>query len=375
MQRPLDLPLERIALIGVGLMGGSLGMATSAAGLAKEVVGFDIDPSNAERALDRGAITSAGSSISDSVEGAEIVFIATPLSAIVDVYKEAASALQKGALVTDVGSSKARVVERISRMVGEGTHFIGGHPIAGSEAEGIDSATPDLFVGCHWILTPTSETSSDAYGGLVRFLNRLGVKVLSLEPARHDELVALTSHLPQVLASVLMGFASDISAAEGGLPLVGAGSFRDMTRVAASPPGLWVGILEENRRSVLDVLDRFEEALGRMKGQIADGDWEALRGSLDAARHARSELGAKAGQAPGSLSEVLIPVPDRPGVLAEVTTTIGELGLNIEDLDIVHSAEGGRGTIHLTMSASEAPAAAEALATLGYSPKISTTSL
>jgi len=168
-----------------------------------------------------------------------------------------------------------------------------------------------------------------------------------------------------------MGFAADITAAEGGLPLVAAGGFRDMTRIAGSSPDLWLDIVRENRSAVLALLERFQAALGSTAGYIAGEDWAGLRATLAAAREGRARLPEKPGVTPSSLMELAVPVPDRPGVLAEVTTTVGEAGVNIEDLGIVHSPEGGRGTIHLEVSGEAAAmTAVEALEKKGFAPEI-----
>jgi prephenate dehydrogenase len=164
-----------------------------------------------------------------------------------------------------------------------------------------------------------------------------------------------------------MKFAAGISEDEGGYPLIGAGGFRDMTRIAASSPEMWVEIVRTNRAAVADVMTRFEEALRRTREAVASSDWEGLKAGLTDARRARYALGEKPGVSPVDLIELQIPVPDRPGVLAEITTTVGEAGINIEDIDIVHSSEGGRGTIHLALSGEgTAIAAAEVIERRGY---------
>lgn len=362
---------ETLAIIGTGLMGGSLGLACLASGAATRVIGYDADPTSLQRALARGAITDAAASPGEAVGAAGIVVIATPVGAIPAAFRTLAPHLRPGTLVTDLGSAKAELVAAIATAVPSGTHFIGGHPLAGSEKEGIDAADPELFKGAFWFLTPTADTDPGAYGRLVRFLGCLDVHLLSLDPARHDELVALTSHLPQLLSSTLMGFASDISGAEGGLPLVAAGGFRDMTRIAASSPELWLDIVRANREAVLVLLQRFQAALGTTTGFIQQGDWEGLRATLAAARAGRAALPEKPGVSPHSLVELVVPVPDRPGVLAEVTTTVGEAGINIESLTIVHSPEGGRGRIHLEVHGlAVAGAALEALQRNGFAPYV-----
>ena len=359
---------ESLAVVGTGLMGGSLGLAALACGAADRVVGYDRDPEAAASALARGAVTSVAASPAEAASEATLVVISTPVGVIADAYRELAPGLQPGALVTDLGSAKAQVVADIGPHVPAGTFFIGGHPLAGSEQEGIEAADPALFRGAFWFLTPTASTDPGAYSRLVRFLGSLDARVLSLEPGRHDELVALTSHLPQLLSSTLMGFASEISSAEGGLPLLAAGGFRDMTRIAASSPALWLDIVRANRSAILALLSRFQAALGTIAGFIEAGDWEGLRSALEAAQAGRAALPGKPGVA-GLLIEIIVPVPDQPGVLAEVTTTMGEAGVNIEAFAVVTSPEGGRGRIHMAVSGPEAATAAlEALQRRGYAP-------
>ena len=360
-------PIGTVAILGLGLMGGSLGLAIKQAALAVRVIGFDRDERVRARALELGAITHTAESLPQAVADAELIFIATPVRSIPAVFAEAAALMKTDSIVTDVGSTKAGLVEQVGELVPAGVHFIGGHPVAGSEKEGIDAATADLYSGCLWILTPTEATSTAAYGRLVRFLTALECRVLALDPRRHDEALALTSHLPQLVSSTLMGFASDVANAGEGLPLLTAGGFKDMTRIAGSSPDLWVDIIRENRPALLGLVRRFQEAFGLAAVYVERGDWEGLRDWLGEARVARRSLAAKPGLAPAELVELLISVTDRPGVLSEITTTVGEAGVNIEDLNIVHSAEGGRGVIHLSVSGREGAGSAQsALEKKGY---------
>lgn len=359
---------RNLCILGLGLVGGSLGLAARRHGLVDRVVGYDQDPQAAKRASERGAVTDLSSTPEAAVGGADLVVIATPVGAIAEVFRRIAPGLSPGAVVTDVGSTKSALVAGIaSSGVPEGVHFIGGHPMAGSEREGVDAASGDLFDGCLWILTPTESTPPEAYGRLMRFLSALGTRVISLDPERHDAALALTSHLPQLLSSTLMGFAADVAADGDGLPLLAAGGFRDMTRIAGSSPDLWVDIVRQNRDALAGLLRRFLQALGDAADSLESGDWEALRYLLADARQARRTLPGKPGLSAGELLEMLIPVPDRPGVLAEVTTTLTTAGVNIEDLDIVHSAEGGRGVIRIAVNGTgTALRAAEALQAKGY---------
>lgn len=363
--------VETLAILGTGLMGGSLGLASLKAKLASEVVGFDVDRETAEMAVKKGAITRAAESPPQAVEKADLVFIATPVSTIPAIYKQIAAALPDGAIVTDVGSTKAKIVEEISGSGPKSGNFVGGHPLAGSEMEGIEAASEDLYRGCLWVLTPTAETDPSAYRRLMHYLSALEARVVSLEPQRHDEAMALSSHLPQLLSSTLMGFAAELTGTPEGLPLLSAGGFQDMTRIAASSPDLWIDIVRENRPAVLDVLRQFRRALDGAHEHLESEDWERLHEMLAAAREARRVLPGKPGIEPSELIELRIPVPDRTGVLAEVTTTLGEAGVNIEDIDIIHSPEGGRGVVHLVVTGRKtADRAYQAISDKGYQPEM-----
>ncbi|MEX2588523.1 MAG: prephenate dehydrogenase [Actinomycetota bacterium] len=360
--------IETVAILGMGLMGGSFGMACLSKGLVERVVGFDSDPQATQSALKAGAITDCAFTLAWAVKEADLVVIATPVRAIPGVFAEAAPFLKAGCVVTDVGSTKAGIVQQVQDASTAAVHFVGGHPVAGSESHGIAAASPDLYDGCFWILTPIKQTAAEAEAALEEFLGRLGAKVLRLDPAKHDEALALTSHLPQLLSSTLMGFAADAATSGEGLPLLAAGGFRDMTRIAASSPEMWVDIVRENQPALLGLMKRFERTLAGVTEMLDRQDWEALGKSLHQAREVRRALPLKAGMDISELEEILVAVPDRPGVLAEVSTGLRESGVNIEDLNIVHMPEGGRGVIHIAVSGSHnAEVAVRALRDRGFS--------
>lgn len=356
-----------VAIVGLGLMGGSFGMSCLRKGLVERVVGFDTDPDATRAALDAGAITHGAFTLPWAVKEADLVVVATPVGAISEVVADAAPYLKPGSIVTDVGSTKAGIVKHASETLPAAVTFVGGHPVAGSENHGIAAASPELYEGCLWILTPAT-VPEQPLQALESFLTGLGAKVLKLDPLKHDEALALTSHLPQLLSSTLMSFAADAATSGEGMPLLTAGGFRDMTRIAASSPEMWVDIVKENQPALLALLRRFQQTLATMAETLESGDWETLRRSLDQAREVRRALPLKAGLDVAELEEVLVAVPDRPGVLAEVSTTLREAGVNIEDLNIVHLPEGGRGVIHIAVSGAPAAGiAVKALRERGFS--------
>jgi prephenate dehydrogenase len=340
----------RVALIGTGLIGGSVGLGLRAADSRIEVVGYDCDRGAAVAALEREAVATLACSPQDSVAEADLVVLATPVDQIPALCERLQPAVPPGAIVTDVGSAKAEVVSAGELAFGE--RFVGGHPMAGSERHGIEAADGALFEDAWWILTPTARTDPSAYGTVSWLAQRLGARPVAVQPHLHDALVARVSHVPQLAASAIMDSAWAFGDRQALLGLA-AGGFRDVTRIAASAPDMWVAILRSNRAAVLDALAQLQERLGQLGALVEEERWEALAEFLGRARRARLGLFAKPEYA-GEPVGLSILVPDRPGVLAEVTTAAGELGANLEDLRIVHSTEGGRGRLELIVAGQEA---------------------
>ncbi len=349
----------RASVVGTGLIGSSIGMALKAQGW--RVAGHDTDPVRLAQALELGAIDVAGHD-----EGAEIVFVATPVSGVVNAARQAlaVSSCPDEVVVTDVGGIKASVVDSI----GHG-RFVGGHPMAGSEQEGVAGAVADLFNGATWVLTPTDSTDVRAYARARSVVSSLGAEVVALDPRHHDDLVAVVSHVPHLTAATLMALAADGAEEHAALLRLAAGGFRDMTRIAAGHPGIWPDICMANSVAILGGLDRLVQSLTEVRNVIATGDRAALMAVLERARGARMNLPARWAR-PTDLVEVRIPVPDRPGMVAEVSTLAGQMGVNIEDMEIAHSAEGERGVLVLVIGARAYDPLREALVARGLRPSM-----
>jgi prephenate dehydrogenase len=353
----------RVAVLGTGLIGGSIALGLRRSDPGIEVIGFDRHEATARGALERGAIAKAAGSPAEAVAGADLIFLALPVDRMAPMCDELAGLIPDSAVVTDVGSAKLEVVAHGEAAFGD--RFVGGHPMAGSERHGIEAADPRLFEGAWWILTPTQHTSSRSYSAVTEVVAHLGAKPVAVAPQVHDALVARLSHLPQLTASALVEVAATAGDRDALLGLAAAG-FRDVTRIAASNPELWVAILRSNRASVLDALEGLRGRLSDVAEMMAADKWDELTLWLDRSRSARLELFAKPTYG-GEPVELSMMIPDRPGILAEVTTAAGELGANIEDLRIVHSTEGDRGRLELVVAGSEAAdTLMKALADLGY---------
>ncbi|MGH9187530.1 MAG: prephenate dehydrogenase/arogenate dehydrogenase family protein [Acidimicrobiales bacterium] len=346
---------RRAAVVGTGLIGGSIGLALRQRGW--HVTGSDVDPDRADLAHQLGALDAVGVD-----PQAEVTFVATPVGVVPAVVSGVLAS--SGGVVTDVGSVKASVVDAV-----QDPRFVGGHPMAGSEQEGVEGADPDLFAGATWVLTPTATTDPAAYAFVRSVVSSLGAEVVALPPERHDVLVAMVSHVPHLTAATLMRLADERAEEHRALLRLAAGGFRDMTRVAAGHPGIWPDICGENRVAIVEVLDRLIDSLGEMREVVAGNDKDGLLGVLERARAARINLPTRF-QRPGDLVEVRVPVPDRPGVLADVTTLATDLDVNIIDLEIAHSTEGQRGVLILVVEAARAERLHGGLVTRGYRPAV-----
>lgn len=350
----------RVAILGTGLIGASIGLAARR-WLGAEVAGHDPDPAALEAAARRGAVEPAAS-VERAAAAADLAFVCAPVAAIPEA---AAAALEAGAaIVTDAGSVKAEVVSRVEGLAGGGAgRFVGGHPMTGSERSGPAGAAAGLIDGAAWALTPTERTDPGAVDALEDAVRRMGAAPVRLTPERHDRVVGLVSHLPQVASTALM--ATVASSADDAALLLAAGGFRDLTRLAASSPELWLEILLANREAVGEAIDAFGVRLQGLGAMIRAGDAEGLAEAFARAKGARLGLAARP-QSRVGLAILAVPIPDRPGALAGITAALADRGLNIEDLEIVHSAEGSRGTAHVTVGEADADAAVDALGATGH---------
>jgi prephenate dehydrogenase len=275
----------RLAVVGTGLIGASVGLAAKRAGV-RSVTGFDSDPSALAVAAERGAIDAPAETLADAVAAADLVVVATPVSAIPALVAEAITSTGKGCIVTDVGSTKARICSALEAE----SRFVGGHPLAGSEAQGPRSARADMFDGSTWFLASLPETDPERYGLVHRFVGSLGANVVAIDPVAHDQLVGLTSHLPHALANLLVNQVGGASVA-GHDSLAAAGaSFRDMTRVAGSNSRAWVDILLDNREIVGGALAEHRSRVEDLEALLRRGDAEGLTRWIDEAARNRQRL-------------------------------------------------------------------------------------
>jgi prephenate dehydrogenase len=356
---------DRVTVLGTGLIGTSIGLAAARVGCP--VTGWDADPGIADRSAGLGGFALAAT-LEEAVRDADVVVVATPIPTIAELASRALGAAP-GAVVTDVGSVKSNVVADVLGTVGEdeARRFVPGHPMGGSERSGPEHASASVVDGIVWVVTPPPAADAVSVERLEAWIQRIGARVVRMDPSRHDRLVAFVSHLPQAASTALMDVAATEEADEPEILLLAAGGFRDLTRLASSNPALWSDILLSNRGAIAEAIEIYARHLEALRIQILDGDGHGVETTFRRAKAARLRLAAKPTVRAG-VAVLQVPVPDRPGSLAALTAALGEGGVNIEDLQIVHSPEGGRGTVHLTVAADAADAAASVLVANDFDP-------
>ena len=352
---PRTIVPGRANVVGAGLVGGSVGFALRERGW--HVTISDLDPAYEAEAVNRGAADDTGLD-----PAADVTFIAVPVGTIPEL---AATVLDKtSGIVTDVGSTKADICNAIVDP-----RFVGGHPMAGSEQDGINGARADLFSGAMWVLTPSNTTDEDAFAVIRAIVRSFGAETISLAPRVHDQLVAQVSHVPHLTAASLMNLASSGSLQHRALLRLAAGGFRDMTRISAGRPSIWPDICVANSTAITQSLAELIERLEQTKALVEAKDRHGLFEMLNHARIARLNLPVGYG-AVTEVAEVVIPIPDRPGEIAAITTLAAELDVNILDLEISHSGEGRRGLLTVVVDADLAERLVGGLMVHQYQPSV-----
>ena len=356
----------KVAVLGVGLIGGSIGLAARRRGAA-EVHGYDPDPRVLATALKLGAIDVQATEVVGAVEGADVVFVAGPVGSLEQMVRRALDGAPADCVVSDVGSTK-----RFLADAGADERFIGGHPLAGAESAGVEHARADLFDGATWYLTPArASTAGVLYERLHRLLTSFGARPTAIDPETHDRLMACVSHLPHVLANLLVAQARGLPSGEGSprLPAVGP-SFRDATRVAGANSAIWTDIYISNRDALIAGIDELAKRLGEARTVLEAGDAAGVTAWNETARADREALlgaGMAGGVGGESVLELRASVPNRPGVIAEIALALGGEGVNILDMALSPSEDNRQGVVALWIGGDEHAGRAQELITdLGF---------
>ena len=342
----------KIAIYGLGLMGGSLGLTLVRDGFT--VSGWGRNPATVQEAYRIGAINHLPSSLEDALEGARYVFVGTPVANIGETIKMCLPFAAPGAIFSDLGSIKGLILEEVFSFLPDTHYFVAGHPMTGSEQQGISAADPFLYQNATYVIIEDPRTPRFAVDEVMEVLRTTGANLIKLTADEHDRIVGMISHLPHLLASTLAKTAGYEEELHPGTLTLAAGGFRDTTRVALGSPGLWEGIILGNKAKVLQAINTFQAQLDILKDILSSSDRERLVAFLENAREVRQQIPAKNKGFLSLFHEMVVTVEDRPGALEEVLHFLAKEGLNIKDIEILRVREGDGGTLKLSLENNEA---------------------
>lgn len=336
----MSAPFEKVTVAGLGLIGASFAGAFKAAYPESTVYGIESNPDALASALSRGLVDQGctpddDQAMRDLILDSDLVLISTPVDQAPKYFQLLADLDYKG-VVTDTCSTKNKVAALAAEILPHANRYIPGHPMAGSEKSGVNAARSDLFKNAHWVLCPDESTRAEDFARLHDMLIGLEARVVSLPRESHDGAVAIVSHVPHFTASSLVELAVRHADDQEALFRLAAGGFKDSTRIAAGSPMLWTGIAFDNAEAIVAGLHEARDILGEYEDALASGDRDALRALLERAAAARRSIPAKWVPATEDMLEVRIPMTNRKGIVAEVTTIASQAGCNIQSIEIDH---------------------------------------
>ncbi|MEF2964342.1 prephenate dehydrogenase [Paenibacillus sp. M1] len=358
----------KVAIFGVGLIGGSLGLCLKGKpGLT--VVGHSPRPGSLNRMIERGVVDTATQSMEEAASDADFIFLCVPVGNLEEYLEKLyALPLKPGCIITDVGSTKASVAARARMLSKPGVHFIGGHPMAGSERSGVDAASTLLFENAYYVLTPSPDVPEEAYARLEKLLAYTRAQIVRVDPVMHDQIVGAISHLPHIIAVALVNQVCDYNGTNGLYRMLAAGGFRDITRIASSDPVIWRDILLSNREVLLSLLKDWNAEIGGFIGLLEHGDGAGIKQAFEKANLFRGELPERRKGAITSLFDLYIDVPDHPGIIGHIATELGVRHINLSNMQIIESREDVPGVLRLSFrQETEMERAKDHLNSLGYS--------
>ena len=342
---------QKILIIGMGMIGGSLALALRKSGYRGKIIGCDLSKeilveAKAMQAIDMGYVNPK-----EAVKNVDLIVMAIPVGYYEKTFEEIADYLPKDVVITDVGSVKAYVAELVDRNLPKDIQFLGGHPMAGSEKGGIKAATPFLFENAYYFLTPNHRTKSDTIHKLEGLIKGLGAYPVLIEAHEHDKIAAQISHIPHLTAVLLTNLLNKRNSIHC-IPFVGGG-FRDSTRIASGDPIMWKDIFLLNKEEVLRGITTLEEMLQDFKRELQEGKTEAVLEALKKAKEIRDSIPHGGRDYIHPIYELIIDVQDRPGVLGELTQMLGSNHVNIKEIEILHARQGEMGAVRVGFASKE----------------------
>jgi prephenate dehydrogenase len=338
---------KNILVVGIGLIGGSVALAIKNT-FPCHIIGYDINVERSGLALSLKVIDEYVTNIEEGAVKADVILLAAPVTETIDLLHQLGKTdMKKGALITDVGSTKKDIVETAEQVLPDYVHFVGGHPMAGSHKSGVEAAKADLFENAFYVITPTEKTSVQAVDTLKELLAATRAKFVEMSPSEHDHVAGVISHFPHIIASSLVQHAEYFHRKAPMIQDLAAGGFKDITRIASSNPKMWSDILLHNREPLLQQFDVWMEQMNQIRESIQNSSREEIHHFFHQAKAFRDEFSARKR---GGLAyyDLFIDIPDSPGILAEITSLLAENEINIVNIEIIESREDLYGVLRVS---------------------------
>jgi prephenate dehydrogenase len=338
----------KIAIFGVGLIGGSLALCFKGKP-DLYVIGHSPNQKSVDKYLERGVVDEATTSLVEAAEQADFLFICVPVGQLNDYLRQLSQCrLKSGAIISDVGSTKSEVVIAAKKYDFHDAVFIGGHPMAGKERSGVEAATSKLFANAHYVLTPTADTLHSDYDKLVALLSHTQATIIKLDAELHDEIVGAVSHLPHIVAAMLVNLVAEKNATNDNYVKLAAGGFRDTTRIASGDAALWRDISVSNRQVLIPLLQQWIDATQQVIEHLHTNDQEQIAHLFQTASVFRNSLPERRVGIASTHFEFYVEVPDQPGTIGRLTTWLGEEQINLRNIGILEKTAGGPGSLRLS---------------------------
>ncbi len=337
-----------IAVLGVGLIGGSIALALRK-NPEHRLIGYDVREDYVDKALNNGVLHAGSTKLKTVVQDADVIIIATPVEQINELLQQLADlSLKPGAIVTDVGSTKNQIMQHAEKLSAKGVTFIGGHPMAGSHKSGVEAASERLFENAYYVLTPSENAASWQVDRLKDILSYTRAKIVVMDPAEHDRVVGAVSHFPHILAAVLVNQVAGYNNENEWHHRLAAGGFRDITRIASSNPRMWRDVLLNNRDFLLRIAKDWQQGLDEIMSLVEAGDRDRIEEFFKSAREFRESLPERSKGALPSLYDLYIDIPDHPGEIGRITTLLGAKEISITNISIMETREDIFGVLRIT---------------------------
>ncbi len=356
----------KIGFIGLGLIGGSIAKAIRQAEPDYELIAYDIDEKAVMLAVKEGVINQALPEVNETFGACDIVFLCAPVTQNDENLKKLSGIMKEDAILTDVGSVKGDIHEHIEAM-GLSNHFIGGHPMAGSEKTGFENARANLFENAYYMITPTEETASESLEIYKALVQKIGALPLVLSPKKHDYATGAISHLPHVIAAALVNLVRNEDERDGVMKMIAAGGFRDITRIASSSPAMWEAICMTNTENIVALLDAYIQSLTDIREKITERDSQEIYDFFSQARDYRDSFNEAVDGPIRKVYAYHVDIPDEAGSLAKIATFLAGHQISIKNIGIIHNREYEEGVLRIEFYDNKAKEkAGQVLEAFGY---------